>query len=105
MSLSTDVSVRPAVGAFFMGVLMVIYCELVNIWVMGLSEDGKKVTYTAGRRSAKRFNSEREARSFLILLPPIWRGLCKVMPYAESTQLHDRYFAKQDRLYGIKRRI
>ena len=73
--------------------MYVIYCKLVNIWVKGIAEDRKHITYTANRHNAKRFSDKYQAEKFIKRLPPIWQSKCEVMLYAESTHFHDRYFA------------
>lgn len=82
--------------------MWVIYCTLVHIWVRGLSEDGKKVLYTVNRKKAQQFFFPEDAQAVMKKLPLCWYVHCRVMRYAESTQLHDEYFDEQHKYYRIK---
>lgn len=84
--------------------MFVIYNLLVNVWVSGLVKDGErvKVKYSVNREDAVRFGSREKAKKVYDHLPYIWKPHHAIMEYAESTQMHDRYFAMQDELYKNK---
>ena len=71
-----------------------LYCELVNIWVKGETEDGHFIQYTTNESKAKRFETKAEAEKYKSRLPVVWQSRVKAMEHTESTRLHDEYFSR-----------
>lgn len=56
----------------------IIYCDLVGIWVRGVTED-KKVLYTTRKEDAMRYETISKAEDVIELLDPVWHMHMKVI--------------------------